>query len=454
MNGSTLSYSPPNPHYDLSVPVGGNQVNVEVVIRAKGFNANGQPIPTTGGGAHGGEGGPASFTLQYVEPSGGNSGKWVATVEVDPGIRVDTAAGQTSRSADFDAAVGHELDEIADIVMRNHTNTGEVPGTTFNRDLLNQNIAEQQQASMFRSVISSENPPITSHDRAAAHELYTQYTQMTQSGLADGVRLNREARFNRLLQSMGFNDSIDITRFNQLMRALRSSGQNNPDFLVRVEAQWRFNVASQTLSGVPATSLLPNGQRVVTPGVIGHILEPRPGASGAGVSGGHETARLEALNTDTSSPYYVVMEGMIPLPGGGTARRYRQYELVSGVNKSLATPPTPVSGSPTPGTHATMGSMPQAVAGTHYDAAQWRVVPLPKSTVDNMQPFLSQAERAFVDFYKTRIQGTLPSAAVAEGKFFRHTFEGVTYAGHYNYDGTNINTLSVNSIFVDAFSIP
>ncbi len=140
------------------------------------------------------------------------------------------------------------------------------------------------------------------------------------------------------------------------------------------------------------------------------------------------------------------------LPGGETVRRYRQYELVAGATKSSATPPTPVSGSPTPSTGGGMGTLPPATPGTHYDPAQWEISRRPKSTVDNMQAFLPGAERAFADFFRTQVQGVVTTPQ--SGQWWRHVFEGVTYAGHYNYDGSNITSLSLNSIFVDAFSIP
>ncbi len=455
---STLSWTNPNPHYNLGVTVGSTPVDVEVTIRARGFDTRGNPISGSGGGgAHGAETGPATFTLEFVPGTGGAPGKWRAVIEVDPNVRLSSESGSPHRSDDFDAMVGHELDEIADIVRNNHTHTGEMPGTTMDRSVLDQNIAEQQQASMFRADIDpGVTPQITSHDRAAAVELFTHYQQMQATGLSPTARDALERRFNRLLESMGFTDTIDIARFNQLMGALRSSGQNDINFLNRVEAQWMYNVTSRALSGVPTGELLAGGHRILTPNVIIHLIEPRPSANNfvtSGISGGHDTVRFTALNTDGSSPFYVVQEGVITIPGVGTVRRYRQYEIKPGANKSTATAPTAVSGAPTPSTGTGPGALPAATSGTHYNGSEWTVSNLPKSTVDNMSAFLPQAERAFADFFTSHVQGSVTSPT-SGAIWFRHTFEGVTYAGYYRYDGANVESLSVTSIFVDAYSIP
>ncbi len=280
MHGSSLSWDGTSHFCHLEVPVnvGGTtvQVRVEVTIRARGFDSRGRAGTPARVGSHGAESGPASFSLEYRPPENGRPGRWVADVEVDPRVQLSSEPTDAPRSRDFDTILGHELDEIADIVVDNHQHTGERQGTTFDPDILNQNIAQQAEASMFRPDAASTAPSISSHDRAAARELFTQYQQASEGGITPTETRRRENQFSRLLESMGFTDSIDTPRFNQLMDALRATGHSDSGFLLRVESEARYNMAQASLAGIPAAEMLPGQRRVVSREIIGHLLEPGP----------------------------------------------------------------------------------------------------------------------------------------------------------------------------------
>ncbi|AUD07479.1 hypothetical protein CWM47_25365 [Spirosoma pollinicola] len=448
LHGSTLSHSGKNTFYDLSVPVRGTKggVNVEVTVVPKGENLDiaGSSRPTTP--THGAETGPASFVLKYEKGSGTTAGRWTATVEIDPHVLVQqpTGTGSRARSEDLNLLLGHELDEIADIVLNNHSLTGESKGTTYDAAKLRQNIESQTQSSKFRAVVVGTSVEITSHDVASVRELLFNYKAMQS---ANAVAYARD-RFLRLMNNMGFTPEITEVRFRDLLSALQRV-EADAGFARLIESEWRFQRLGQQLANLPVSQLLPNGRRVVTPIVIEHIVAPQNTTAspssfvGSGISGGHQITFLEAVNASGESRFFVVREGSaMGLPYGPTARRYRQYMAKEGVNKATAPRPTPVSG----------GATAKPVAGTHYDPSYWVVSEVPKSAVDDLQAFLPQAERAFADYYSSQIAGKVTTPQ--SGTLFTHQFKGVTYMGYYNYDGATANSLSINSIFVDAKTIP
>jgi hypothetical protein len=423
MHGSSLSWPGGNaPYYDFTVPVPGRApVTVRVTVKFQGLDTHGVSTEPVSTGPHGTDTGPATYRLVY------EGGRLNAIIDVNPDLRVNP--GSLSRSSDLEIVVGHELDEIADVTRQIFNSA------TQSQGVVDTVLAREAQAVVFRPGSRARATSLSSHDRATAAQLRAHFLELANGGAA------AEIRFVRMLESMGLTGRTTSAEYVEFRRALELSNQTDPALLNRVEVQWRLLATQHTLSTLPAARLLPPGQRVITRDLIDHLLFPhqtsRGDFPGNGISGAHATSNLEAVNTDASSPYYVVREGTIRLPSGDFAHRYNQYYFIGSGAKADVPSPTSVPGGP--------GVAP--TPGIHYDPAFWIHARVPKSSVGNLNAFLPGAEVAFTAYYRGNIIG----GPVVAGEMFRTTFEGVNYMGYYNYDGT---TVSLNSIFVDAASIP
>lgn len=200
IHGSTLApQKGTRDRFQLTVP---DPVNpkaaprtVSVTVRVEAAeNAVWRAAPT---GTHGGEEGPARLLTLTQDPSG----KWNCTIVVHEGVH----------SEDVAFLVGHELNEVSDLLARNPSAT---PA----------DIARETAAGVFAP--GSTATDITAHDRAAARELSDLYgdVQREKSVLRpdpEGIR-DRQSRLDRMIRAMGLEDPSAIT--DAQIKALQEAG--------------------------------------------------------------------------------------------------------------------------------------------------------------------------------------------------------------------------------------
>ncbi len=346
--------------------------------------------------AHGANQGPARFTLHYDV----DTGTWQASVQVDHRVLPD----------DIRRAVGHELDEIADIVHQQNA----VAGTTSRADM-DGIIGEQQQASVFRP--GSTAMQLTSHDRAAIRELdltlqeleYLRNPAHASAVASDPGRVQRaEQRVQALLEDSGLADNP--ARLDQLLATIRQSGGIPASRLRLLDAHARFRIHQQA-----------NPNTTVTAALVEHLLYPQArGLSNfrqMGLNGGHTTTQFRDFVTNSGGTYRINETGnrTITTQSGRstTVRGWRQEML-------------------------------------NPDTGSYEVSLSPNSTFDDFSVYLE-----FIDDFANRT--LLP--AMQSGRQIL-TVNGIPMLVHHMSDGTSIRvgffldpSGQFRTIFVDANNI-
>ncbi len=174
--------------FDLSIPDAANAAApptiVSVTVRVEAAD---HPVwrAGTGGGTHGGEEGPARMDLTR-----GPGGEWSCTITVHEGVASDDVA----------FVVGHEMNEVSDLLARN-------PGAT------SADIARETAAGLF--VPGSTATQATAHDRAAARELSALHADLVREQSAYRPRADaisdRRARLDRMIRAMGLDNPRALT---------------------------------------------------------------------------------------------------------------------------------------------------------------------------------------------------------------------------------------------------
>jgi hypothetical protein len=445
LHGSELSYGGrPKSYYDFRVPVEGlaDPVDVRVEIKARGYDTRGNRRPGTElPSPHGPEAGQATYKLRWIPANNGQPGRWTASIEVDPRLIIEPGvAGQTrSRSEGLTRSLGHELDEIARIVRRSHRLTGEM-GDDADLTQITETIASQSRANFFQEGSTARVSQMTDHDVASAHQLYEQYKHSSQEfrNHESGHRVEGEREtFYRLLKSMGLQSTSSVDRMFKFTRGLREAGIRDEAFLRRIDTEWRLIRFQESVDSTSTLQLLPGGHRAIDAKLVEHVLHPHQNKSGVfaerGIGGGHERSNLEWLNYDPDSPDVVVREGEGNFLAVGRVFRYGQYRFrnVPGYTKDSAPQPLP--------------------DGT-YNPDFWIRCNNPKSAVDNFDAFLIHAESAFAQYYRDNIAGQVLTPTPPNGMPFRVIFDGVTYEGFYEYNGADVSSLRLRTIYIDANS--
>ncbi len=348
---------------------------------------------------HGAEQGPAVFRL--APPEGSDS--WRGLIYLD----------QRLRPQDFRAVLGHELDEIADIV---HTQRGQVG--TISADELRQAIAGQQRASVFLPGSTSRTP--TAHDRAAARQL-GHIAERIEGLNAGRITLSRaeanelRRQYEQTMRSMGiWGDGVDIP---YKMTLLETEGvPRNVRQQIEVDAYHQIAVRT-------------NPDTAVTPDLVRHLLYPLPNDirrfKNYGVSGGHFEAELKAFEAASGGEYVFrqTTQGTVTTASGRTA-------TVKGYEQQMRDPST--------------GTMETST--------------VPNSTFDNMD--------TYVDFIEEFTQNTLiphlQSTSHPGGQVFLGiggapalSHGGVSVGGILTYNPANASRpVTFTTVFVDANSLP
>ena len=181
LHGSTLTPVSGN-RFTLSVTEAGSTRVIDVDIEVHAVErADWDRLPSV----HGAEGGPANMTLSQV------GGTWVARIDVHEGLHAD----------DILFVLGHELDEMADLIRRNPRASGA-------------EIAQETGASLYRRGGTSTD--VTAHDRAAGRELAALYEDLqdAQRTLASSPSnkknqlavTDRQARLENMMFAMGLHE--------------------------------------------------------------------------------------------------------------------------------------------------------------------------------------------------------------------------------------------------------
>ncbi len=424
-------------HYDMEVPRAGGKpaIKVEVELRS---TSELPPGPHREGGLD--ESGPGRVIVTN------EGGQWKATILVERNLHEVQEAPHV---------LVHEFNEIADLVHR-HPSASKLT------------IEQQQQASLFKQGSSATD--VTAHDRAAARELMSlqeevpklQSTAETGRGGLERAQellqqrrdelatkpstaatelqaLNKEiqrlekqvtsarksvaeaetefaskkARLDRMLDSMGLGEAVNVDK---KLATLRESGASEQlveyahDRMMAAvqEPGARAAHAAYTGAGRPHAGTLE-----LDASAFKHLMYPADVNTSpsdwrrAGLSGGHDNGVLQDWLRNRPR-IHLVETGRKTLPDGGKVYRYDQYRW-----KGPGDPPPVTDGARRPG-------------GASYNPDHWVVSSQPKTTADSLPAIMALAEDAFMAWYsKNKAQ------AVTRGRFGPENVQGVALGGFY-----------------------
>ncbi len=349
----------------------GTTVTVEVTFTA-------HPEASLPASPHGAESGPARFSLVN------NNGRWTANVHVHEGLRPEA----------FPFVVGHELDEIADIVHRL------TPTATAAE------ISEQMTARVFRpGSVGTVGTPLTAHDEAALAELRAHLEDMSRPGLNITQRRARQLRLDRLLESMGLTDATDISTRIAALRDGLPAALTGPGGQLDLQILEQTSVARRELTSMLAATPLSSeaaaarsaGATIIDEEFVRKTMYPQARAVEEfrqyGVRGGHVDGLLRDF--ERANPEYAFLETTpSPIqPGRSGFHRYEQY-VWDPVASGTATPP-PIGSPLRPG-------------GASFNPSHWVRSNQLKTTANDLQRFLLEMEDAFA-----RWRGANPGLATA-----------------------------------------
>jgi hypothetical protein len=259
-------------------------------------------------------------------------------------------------------------------------------------------------------------------DRATLQQLRDLWSDLSKQKQA----LNRQERIEqiqRLLRQMGLDDP---ERFARRLPLLRSMGLT--------EAEWKplqVMIEERAFASLPHPGLTA-AQPVITDSVISHMLHPEPQSAkkftSGGIYGGHQTANLRQFIID--HPEYEVVQVRSVSSEKTTYREFQQYRW----NSTTSHPP-PI-GDPTRPGGAGFGPNQQVM---------WSVAGVPKTTADNLQAFLSDAEAAWEAWRSTSPNAT---STAAKAQFTTPpNAAGVAFEGGFNFNSGPPPSWTLNTIY-------
>ncbi len=374
-----------------------------------------EPVPAAKltPGTHGPETGPARMDLQYVTDTSG-TGKWTARIELDSALHPQ----------DLLHIIGHEVNELAGIVSQHPTG---ITSTALN---------EQIAAGVFRDGSTATKP--TAHDIAAAQELrslYEEKNNLLKSGASPDKIASREQSIQKTLEWMGLNEPANI---DVKLKTLREAGLPQ-DIIEQVKivgagAELKTHITSETAAG--------RTQTIFHDEAVSHLMFPEdPGAAfkGSGINGGHNTQRLVDFANNHES--IVVIEQSNKAAGGTTFHKYDQY-------KWKGTGPKPSPGDP------------RLPGGSSYNPDDWVKAQYPKTTADDLQGLMREANGAWESFMSTRIAGdpkAAPPGSGTDGQRFEFGMgkpaaiapdSAIPFGGFATYDATQRKWV-LSTVFVE-----
>lgn len=352
----------------LRVPGAHGDMVVDVEIRFRG--------ELSAPGPHGADSGPARFTLDH------SGGGWKAKVEVSSGID----------PVDVDFVVGHELDEIAELTRR--FPSGKPTG----------GFGAEVEAGVMRP--GAKTAQSTAHDVASAREIVAldaDHRRLAQLGAASA-----EARGRSLDEAMKAAGLDDLAELDAKLRLLKQEGA--PEALLdRVR-----RTGSKAVAADHAAAMGAKGTRF-TEDMIDHVMWGRGRGTSEfkakGVSGGHFTHEL--LDGAFPNSEYVFVEDAAKAAGGSTARRFKQYKWDGG----RASMPQPGSG--------------RFPTDKPFNDAGWALSEMPKTSFDDAQAFLREAEEAWGHWLDGMALAP-PGRSLKFNEFTARTQSGVQISGFFD----------------------
>lgn len=313
----------------LRVPTDAGTASVRIDLRFTG------DLPAA---AHGADAGPARFQLDHDGTS------WTARIHV----------GHDLDPRDVEFVVGHEVDEIAELVRRHPQGK---PPEGFDAEM---------SAGVMRD--GAKTNQSTAHDVATAHEIVALKHQLARVPAGSDNAAHYDATLQRLLKSAGLDEVAEI---DAKLHLLTHAGAP-ADLLDQVRM-----VATRQLAAKHRAAMGAKGTRF-TEEMIDHVMWGRGRSASefarGGVEGGHVTERLLQMGYPNGD--YVFVEVAQKAAGSTTARRFDQYRW-----RGPAAVPSPGSGDfPT---------------DKPFNPAGWIKTPMPKTTFDDAGAFLREAEDAF-----------------------------------------------------------
>ena len=388
--------------FTIEVPHRSGNITVSVVAEA---------LPTDklrAAHAHGSDVGPVRLDLRH---SGTTSPGWTATIQIDSSVRPE----------DVKHILGHEVNEIADIVYRNPG--GPPPG----------GFQAQMEANLFRNA-GSGTPP-TSHDYASAHEIVGLHKDLTNLNNLDKIAYRQET-FDGRFSEMGLDQTDNL----DLKLRLLQEADAPPELIEMVElvgsrSQRQAHIIDQLRAGH-------SDKTIFDENVVRHLMFPKKRGRFIqdGIDGGHHTQRL--LDFVQNHPTYVVVEEASKSVGGTTFRRYTQYRWNGSGPK-----PQPGDGN--------------FIGGASYNASDWDVSTKPKTTADDLSVFLREAEDAWRTWLPKHdgSPGSIDNIARTKSEFGgvngippAISANGIEFSGFFDY--TPPNTWQLNTIFIEASWLP
>jgi hypothetical protein len=358
-------------------------IDVHVELRFKG-----ELSPSA---AHGADAGPARYTLTK-----NNEQQWVANIEID----------QHLEPRDVEFIIGHELDEIAELVRRYPAGK---PAASFEGEMA---------AGVMRE--GATTAQATAHDVANAREivaLHRDYKNLLAQP-AGKATANAEARKQTLDRAIEIAGLGEASQIDAKVRLLREAGA--PDELLKEvkKVQARRVMSEHSAAHGGKGSLL-------TENLVDHVLWPH-GRNTAdfvsqGVNGGHHTERLLAMTESTKE--YVFVEVAAKPAAGSVARKFDQYKWAGGG-------PMPKPGS---------GRFP---TDKNFDVMGWEKSEMPKTTMDDPLVLLREAEDAWRRWLEAGGQ-----SSVAKTGFTAESGNGVQISGYFKGTGSE---RTPSSVYVEA----
>ena len=354
-------------------------VEVRVELRFQG--------ELTPSAAHGAAAGPARYKITQTSEA-----RWRADVEID----------QHLDPRDLDHVLGHELDEIAELVRRHPQGP---PATGFER--------EMSAGVMREGAITSHS---TAHDVASAREVVGIHRELEKLPAPSANALHREQTLERAISAAGLGEPAQI---DAKVRLLREAGapESLLDRVRRVESQ-------RVLKEHGASRV--NLKHHITEDVVDHILWAKERSPAdfvsKGMNGGHHTERLLALGRPHGN--YVFVEVAARPAAGSIARRFDQYRWVG------------------------KGEMPSQGSGRFptdavFDPTGWAKSKMPKTTFDDPRALMREAEEAFQKWLDV---GGSKSSSDAR-TFLARTDNGVDIGGFFEETSDG---LAPTTVFVEA----
>ncbi len=330
---------------------------------------------------------------------------------------------------DLKFVIESALDELAELVRRN-------PGPD------RPELESQVQAGLFQPGSASAEP--TARDLALARELKRLEEDI--AGLRGALETNlsekrrtekmkeftpRKERLDRLIQAMGLNETAHLDIKINFLRSMRVP--ENLLHQIQGQAQSTAYRKSEPFTELQAISpALRSGGSVIGEDLAAHLRIPMKSDNWVkkGIAGGHQTQKL--LEFVDNHPEYFLVEEAVREAAGTNFRRYSQYRWKGQGHK----PVKGAASSKAVGEPEQTGPISLPTKGKIYDPNLWELSEPPKTTADDLEKMLQEAEIAWLRwrFIYTRLAQGSAREFGENGKPPAVSEKGIEFCGFFEYD--------------------